>query len=65
MIWTAPAASLKESPPQGGGGVFVTEVAMNDQLRRFLATLARVLVADGLEPTEAASRIREAASRAP
>ena len=38
---------------------------MNSQLRRFLATLARVLVADGLEPTEAASRIREAASRAP
>ena len=38
---------------------------MDDRLRRFLATLARVLVADGLEPTEAASRIREAASREP
>ena len=36
---------------------------MNDQLRRFLAARARALVADGLEPTEAASRVREAASR--
>ena len=38
---------------------------MDDTLRRFLATLARVLVADGLGPTEAARRIREAASREP
>ena len=34
---------------------------MDDNLRRFLAALARVLVADGLEPTEAVRRIREAA----
>ena len=38
---------------------------MDDQLRMFLATLARELVAFGLNPTEAARRMREAASREP